>query len=452
MFAAPKPRWVLRILEQFNSPTFRKIAGSIALKVVSVALGFGLNWYLAQLLVPKALGSYFLVLSVITFGSVLSRQGFDRIVVRSHAARSEGPESVFIRPFQNWVSLRIAALAVLVGVILFFLAPVLANDLFNKPGITGSLQIVGFGILAVSLLQNSTEAFKGVGQIYLGLSMWGLLFPLLNVLLLSAMYYALQDQIDWGHKMAIVSYTAAAAAVFLLGRIFWYRATKTSKIDGSEIDQAPKHREEVHGHRKLWLVSILEFSVNLVPTFILGVYVNVEDIGVFELAKRTSLLVPFFLMAFNSVVGPRFAALYKQDKMFAIQSLGFKSTILLVALSAPIVLLIVFFPQEVMSIFGAAYTRGAELLIYMVLGQVVNVVCGPVGILLIMTKRDNEKLYATLSGFAVMVSLCFILIPIMGVRGGAIAVMSGLITQNLMSIVFVYKVFKFVPLLRPRKS
>lgn len=426
-----------------HNPLLVRIAGSMGLKVVAVLVGFGLNVVVARTMGAAEAGLYFWFFSAITLASVVSRQGFDRIVVRSHAGNYIDRKWA-IPILQRKVEKSILLFSIPIGFLFLFAGKWFVVNVLNKPEVGQAVEYGGVVLVFLALLQNLTEAYKGIERIYLGLALWGIVYPATNALLILFLNknQGLSGLGIAGHEIGVISLTLSAGLTWITARLLWWGFTHS---------WVPKHRDEViklerKESSRLFQVALMEFGVNMLPTFLMGALVMSGDIAIFESARRTSLLMAFFLVAFNSVLSPRIAGLHSKGNIEAIKRLSNKSTLLLVILTTPLLIGIGFFPSQIMSLFGKEFTSGSLELLVLSAGQFFNVICGPVGIILVMGKKDKEKLRATFLGFAIMLILCLVLIPIMGILGGAIAVASGVVLQNLMSVIYVKKSFGFFPI------
>jgi O-antigen/teichoic acid export membrane protein len=106
-------------------------------------------------------------------------------------------------------------------------------------------------------------------------------------------------------------------------------------------------------------------------------------------------------------------------------------------MSIPIFLVISFAPQETLAaVFGAAYAHAWVALVVLSMGQIVNVGTGSVGTLLMMTGHQDSWMRLSASSLLLNVVLCILLIPRLGIVGGAL---STAISLNLVYILAVFQ-------------
>ncbi len=191
--------------------------------------------------------------------------------------------------------------------------------------------------------------------------------------------------------------------------------------------------------------------LNWAPTFFLGIWGTKADVGVFGAAWRTAMLTSFILVSVNSIVAPKFAALYSQGDMVGLASTARKSAMMMTLFAAPILLLFVVAPEFVMRIFGKGFESGGLLLTILAIGQFVNVATGSVGYLLIMCGRERLMRNNTLVVGVFSVGMNLVFIPLFGALGAAVAGALSLAIFNLGAFYLVWKSLDIwtLPVLEP---
>lgn len=115
------------------------------------------------------------------------------------------------------------------------------------------------------------------------------------------------------------------------------------------------------------------------------------------------------------------------------------TTRLLIITSLPIILLMLIFPDFLMSLFGKGFEGGAGYLRVLVLGQFINVITGSVGYLLTMSGHEKDMRNITIINGALAVILALILNPIFGAMGSAISTAIAVALSNIMALGMVKK-------------
>jgi O-antigen/teichoic acid export membrane protein len=93
------------------------------------------------------------------------------------------------------------------------------------------------------------------------------------------------------------------------------------------------------------------------------------------------------------------------------------------------------FPHLYLDLFGASFQTGAAALMILALGQFINAMAGPAGNVLLMTGQERIAVRGVAAGLVANVVLAIVLVPPLGVTGGAIAFASSLVLWNTVLVV-----------------
>tara|TARA_Y100000590_G_C15472674_1_gene920815 strand:- start:424 stop:951 length:528 start_codon:yes stop_codon:yes gene_type:complete len=168
-----------------------------------------------------------------------------------------------------------------------------------------------------------------------------------------------------------------------------------------------------------------------------------EYVGYYSAVVNISFIISFGLNATNKILAPKLSEYYNNNNMDLFQKnltltarIGFFISILLFI---PILM----FPKYLLSIYGDNFSQFSNILIILSFGHLINSFCGPVG--LSMTMTGNEKIVGFCVFFALLVNiiLSFVLIPLFGPFGLAIANCIGIILWNVILVFYVKNRFNY---------
>lgn len=177
-------------------------------------------------------------------------------------------------------------------------------------------------------------------------------------------------------------------------------------------------------------VYILKFS----PTIVLGMFYSGKDVGLFSVANSTAFFITFIEWIVNSVYAPHFASYYHLGKINELKKLVINSTIYMLAIAFPIFLILISFPNLILSYFGNEFLEAKLGLIILASAQLFNVATGPVYFLLNMTGHEKSLRNIVIFTAIISISASFILIPKFGFLGAVYATALGLVIQNIISV------------------
>jgi len=396
---------------------------ALFIRVFGAGMAFVFNLIIARQLGAEQSGYFFLSFAVAMLLSAFARLGFDNTVLRFTGANANNGATVkSVLSFALKYSLPVASA---IAVILYFLSPLIASSVFNKPQMANSLAFIAPAIIGLSAVTIIAMSLQGRHKLIASI-------PCQNIahfLLCGA---------------AVLSFNTSAAdttALYLslsLGvtaSFFYWIALKSLNSAGNTVSP----HELWNSARPNWIIVIMNQAVQWCAPIIIGVYLVAEQVAYFSVAQRIAMLTTFILMAVNLVVAPKFAAFKAANNMDGIRKTALFSVRLLVLSALPIVLFMLLLPEFLMGLFGEQFKQGAVILQILVLGQAVNVVTGSVGFLLMMSGNERDMRFVTIiSGCGVLLSVP-LFTSLYGAMGAAVATAFFISLQNLLAVYFVKK-------------
>ena len=166
-------------------------------------------------------------------------------------------------------------------------------------------------------------------------------------------------------------------------------------------------------------------------TFVMGIYRDSEEVGIYNVAVKVATLLNFCLQAVNSILAPKIASKFAEGEKDASQKMITFSTKLNSISSLIIGVIIIIFNQQILGFFGEEFKSARNLLFVLCIGQIINSFSGSVGVVLQMTGKQVVYQYFMLSALVINLILMFTLTPIYGAYGAAIASITSMIFWNI---------------------
>lgn len=419
-----------RLVQYFNSldthikDVINAASMSLLLKAGGAVLSFTLSVVLARLLGAEGAGQYFLAFSVVTVGAVLGRAGLDNAVVRLVAANADSDNWSAVKGvyFKSLVTVSVAAS--FVALITLFASPWIASSLFDDPGIAQPLAWMAFAILPVALYTLFSQLLQGVERVRESIVVLNVLPPLL---ILAAVAFTVPE---WGVIGATVTF--ALAAVLTLGVAWWLWGRAVPQLKG--VEGVFPTRQLFDSCAPLFWVSLAQIVITYAPTVFLGAWAESADVGIFSAASRVVMLVAFVFAALNAITSPKFAAFYARGDLKGLERLARQTTKLLLVSAGPVVMVLWFFPEYILGIFGPEFVGGAQVISILAIGQFINIVTGPAGNVLIMCGYERLVRNSMIVSAITVVTLCYVLIPLYGILGAALASSIVVAVENLIMV------------------
>lgn len=171
------------------------------------------------------------------------------------------------------------------------------------------------------------------------------------------------------------------------------------------------------------LLLVAGFNVLLGQSdlFLLGVFRPAEDVGVYNVALKSSVVVTFLLTGVNAVAAPRISKLYGSDNIAQLQKLVTLVAHLSFWPSIVFAIGLIVFREPYLWLFGADFIRADIAMIILVLGKLASAAAGSVAYLLNLTGHQtiSSRVFAWSAVINIVLNLA--LIPSLGIEGAAIA-------------------------------
>ena len=184
-------------------------------------------------------------------------------------------------------------------------------------------------------------------------------------------------------------------------------------------------------------------------TLILAAYNSEADVGVYNALIRISAFTNITILAINSLAMPRFAEAFALGKLDSLKSHAKEVSRLIFITSIPAFILLFFFPEWILSIFGKEFPGNETALYVLLAGQFIVAFTGLPSQILNMTGRQHILRNIAVFSAIVNVLACIILVPKYGIMGTCIAQFMGIFAWNFLSVLSVKKQFGFFTFFNP---
>jgi O-antigen/teichoic acid export membrane protein len=159
------------------------------------------------------------------------------------------------------------------------------------------------------------------------------------------------------------------------------------------------------------------------------------DAGVFGGVGRYILAGQLALQGLRVAIAPQLSRLLGAGDAGEAAAVHRQTTVLAIALSWPVYLLLGLFAPAFLGLFGGEFVAGAAAMALLAAAMLVNVGLGTVQTVLLMSGRSRAHLLATSAGLICTLGLGFWWIPLGGVTGAAAAWAIGIVVENVLAAV-----------------
>jgi len=398
-------------------------------KIASAFCGLAANAILARLLIPEALGAYFLTYSLVSIAALVAQLGLGqtavRLVAESMSRDLPGRAAKLVR-----LVIRLGGLGVLIvaAALILGAGAWLAWEVFESSLMAGVITLVPLWVAVTAFPNLLAEIFRGFHDIRLATLFGGVVTTVLNALLFAGMWL-LQ-----GHSSledVVILAIAAGTTNTLMAGIFLWR-----KIGPMEGNGQIATRDVLTIAWPLWLSNMLLFILTQADLWILGIFRPSEEVAIYGAAARLVAVVAMPLIVANAVLPPIIAEMYAQGRKRELQqALRATATMAGIPTVGVLIVFMVFGSPILGLVFGEFYRNGATVLVLLSLSQLVNVAAGSCGLTLIYTGHQMVLLRVSVAcGFVTILGSIWAA-PRYGMEGVAVATLLGMTLQNVLMLV-----------------
>jgi O-antigen/teichoic acid export membrane protein len=420
----------------------KKVAKGAGISFIGSAMGRGF-WFLCQVILarflgPEIFGVYVLGLTVLKITELFTRLGLHAGALRYISMyRKEDPGQVkgviISAPLITFLN------GILIGGIVYYFASFIATAIFHKPELTNVIKTFAFCtpfMAAMNVIANASLGFHTAKYL---VYIKDIIQPSVNLVLV-ILFIKLGLDISWIIGAFVISHVIALVpGIYFISGQF-------SRISKEYVKPVFKTRELLSYSVPLLFSVFLAFLLKWTDIMMLGFMKTNTEVAIYRVAAQIPVFFVLFLNASNTIYAPAIAEMYHAGQMRRLENIYKTITRWLFQIVLPISLVIIFSAREVISVFGAGYIdTGYRVLAVLTIAQFINCITGGVSYTLSMTGKQNALFIYSLAMAIINIVLNYLLIPLYGSYGAAIATGISIATFNLLKLLQVYFYYKIHP-------
>ena len=174
-------------------------------------------------------------------------------------------------------------------------------------------------------------------------------------------------------------------------------------------------------------------------------YLDLKQVAYYGLAFFIGSVIKVPSRSISSISSPLIAKSFEENNLSNIQSIYSKSSINLFIMGAVIFLCILLNIDDILSILPDKFSQGKIVVLFIGAAQLVNLVAGLHGLILIHSSYYKSIVYFNLFLFLITFFTNLIFIPMYGINGAALATFISILLFNTVRMIYVYKKMNFQP-------
>ncbi|MBK5269636.1 MAG: oligosaccharide flippase family protein, partial [Bacteroidia bacterium] len=352
----------------------------------SLALGFLSNYILIQLAGVNIYGSYVYIFNLLYLLSGFCIFGMDTLLVKKVSVYdADGKFSKLKGVILFAIGIAIAGSIIIT---------IVSEFIIRYSGITKKFSNINWVILAfpvllmLSISLINQASLQGLRKVFLSQLTEKALRPLLILLGIVIFFYS-RKEITL-EEMVWINVTGISVAMLI-----------TSFLHKKSIGFKIKNIKAKY-HFSGWSNSAFSFFIagifyvlnSRVNIFFLGLLKGNGEVGIYNIILKISEAIGFVLITTNFVLAPVIAKLFSNGEILQMQRLITRSAKIVLLISFPVLLAILVFNRDILLFFGYEFLDGQQALLILCGGQLINILSGSVGLLLMMTGNQRFSIYS----------------------------------------------------------
>jgi O-antigen/teichoic acid export membrane protein len=398
----------------------KNASATVLLQGSSLMMGFVTTVLLARFLGGAGYGRYIFAFAWANLLAIPAILGFDRFLVRGIAVydvERDFPRMHGLLRRTNRLVLLISLAIVTAGLAVAQLA---LGPSLRAPF---SVAMLIIPITALTLLRQG--AMQAIGRIVSGQLPEYLIRPVLILVSISALW--LVDRKLLTPTTALGANVTGLLVAFVVGAIVLRRSLPREL---RSVHPQYATREWLTASLPMMLISGIWMANNYCTTLVVGTLDGSRAVGVYNVVQKGAELIVLVLLAANMALAPTLARLYAQRDQKSLEHATERIAQATLLVSGPLAAGFIAFGGLYLSIFGPSFSTGASALAILAVGQLFNATAGPAGNVLLMTGHERNAIVGIGIGLAANLILAVVLVPPLGVTGGAIAFATSLVLWN----------------------
>lgn len=398
---------------------------AFSIKLSGAALTFGFSFLVARHLGAAGNGAYALAVTTGQFAAIIALLGLDFLLLRTMAGDLREGKKALARGAAR-TALGITTLAaIVIGIVLAAVGAPLLNNILGESLDPLLIYLAAAAVVPLTLNRMAVASLRGAGSMLTAQWLDG---PQTIVLAFAILAGILISRSGFDVTTAVVLYFGSAAVSAVIAWLLYILRVRSWP--------APERAAVVPMLKQGWLISFVAISRVVIDWLVLvslGSLFTTVEVGQFRTALQIAALVALIVSTFDTIAGPRIAGAWRIGDIAHIHKIRRQAVGTMMVISAPIFVLALGFPEWILGLFGPEFVPAATALRILALGQLVNILAGPAGTVMLMIGEERNSLIISIVALVALVLLCVTLVPAYGLVGAALTTSIIIVLRTMIS-------------------
>ena len=397
-------------------------AATFGYKLISLLLAYLLMLLITTQYGAEVFGRFSITLTLSQILVLVFTFGLPSAIVKLIA----DPNTFNVLPQSNYLQKGIFSILIagsVISILLFIFSETISINFFKDLRLTNYFKLLSLFLVPFMFHEFFSNFFRGKKD-FTKYNYYTFILPNLFFFII----FFILIQFSFLEEITILSYVLSFMLIFIIELVAYSKLKLKSKMDFPI-------RKLLKLSFPMMFSATLLFLLNWTDIFMLGAMKSSLEVGIYNVAFKIASLGYLIIIPINVVIGPKISELYSKKNIVALKKVVQNSTKFIILLTIPLMALIFLFRKTILGIFGIEFLAGETALIIIGCGVLINSISGNVDQILNMTNNHKILRNITFLCFIVNVIFNYLLIPVYGINGAAIA---SLITNVLINAICLY--------------
>ncbi len=414
----------------------KKSAAISIYNLIAVFVRFISVTFFARYLSPAQLGNFTLARSISFLSSLYALFGLNHGILRQSSIAIGQEKFQLYNEIKNYGFTISLFISICLSVIIALFSNFIAVNFFSNPVLSSYVLFFALTIPVMTLNSLMLVIYQTNNQSDKGQFISTLLYPIF--ILFSFLFFTL---FFIGSTLVIVSFLVA----HLIYMLILFRPIIKNKIRLRFHLERDEKKKLFSISLPMFLATAINQSQKWIDTFLLGILGSSSQVGIYYVGLRIANFVDIPAYALNQVFMPIAGRMVGKNDFTELNSLYKSITKIIFFIGSIIFFFILWFQVQIVSIFGKDFSSSSSVIIYILIGELINIGVGATRQLLTICGGARINLINSIIMVLVLIITSIILIPEYGMVGAAIshAITVGLL--NIISVIQLLVIFKLSP-------
>lgn len=325
-------------------------------------------------------------------------------------------------------------------VVIYFIAPLLDSFIYSEiDGLTWILFFMSIHVPISLLFGVITSLYRSILKIK-ELIIYGTLISVSIRAITTFIVFHFTNDIIYFILIELV--TQLFVLIFLISL---FHNNEFSLLRKSIFSEFSKDKTIYNYTTNIFFNTLIAFIAGKSLNIILTLMLPASDIGAYNILITITGLSTFLLVNLNKVFAPAISKLYKEKQFEKLNDLYEKTTFSINLFTIPLIILITFFSDEILSLYSHELVMYKSYLIFMLIGGGISIASGSSGTLMLMAGLEKQNLILQLVKAVLVIGFAIWLIPLYGLLVVVTLYVSFMFFLNFMQLFYIKKYLGISP-------